>query len=114
MGYLARNLRSINKLPDTYSQIPFENKDYKYFLVINTVFQQQKEMYDKRTHRVDHRIVSIHQPQVRPVVRGKSQAKVEFGAKVHVSMINGISFLDEINWDISCCQEIGKMKIAII
>ncbi len=51
------------------------------------------------TFRVDRRIVSIHQPHVKPIVRGKSQAKVEFGVKVHVSMIDGISFLDEINWE---------------
>ncbi len=51
------------------------------------------------TFRVDTRIVSIHQPHVRPIVRGKSQTKVEFGVKVHVSMIDGISFLDEINWE---------------
>jgi len=99
LRYLKRNLRSINKLLDTYNQIPFVKEDYKYLLVINTVFQQQKEMYDKRTHRVDHRIVSIHQPHVRPIVRGKSQAKVEFGAKIHVSMIDGISLLDEISWE---------------
>jgi hypothetical protein len=36
---------------------------------------------------------------VRPIVRGKSQAKVEFGAKIHVSIIDGISFLDELSWD---------------
>ena len=99
LRYLARNIQSINNLLDTYDQIPFENGDYKYFLIINTVFQQQKEMYDNQTHRVDHRIVSIHQPHVRPIVRGKSQAKVEFGAKIHVSLIDGISFLDEISWD---------------
>jgi len=99
LRYLARNLRSINRLLDTYDQIPFENGDYKYLLVINAVFQQQKEMYDKHTHRVDHRIVSIHQPHVRPIVRGKSQAKVEFGAKIHVSLIDGISLLDEISWE---------------
>lgn len=99
LRYLARNLRSINRLLDTYDQIPFENGDYRYLLIINTVFEQQKEMYDKRTHRVDHRIVSIHQPHVRPIVRGKSQAKVEFGAKIHVSLIDGISFLDEISWE---------------
>lgn len=99
LQYLARNIKSINNLLDTYNQIPFENGDYKYLLVINTVYQQQKEMHDKRTHRVDHRIVSIHQPHVRPIVRGKSQAKVEFGAKIHVSMIDGISLLDEISWE---------------
>ena len=56
-------------------------------------------MFDNRTHSIEHRIVSIHQPHVRPIVRGKSQAKVEFGAKIHVSLIDGIAFLDELSWD---------------
>ena len=56
-------------------------------------------MYKSRTHTIEHRIVSIHQPHVRPIVRGKSQAKVEFGSKIHVSIIDGVSFLDELSWD---------------
>ena len=56
-------------------------------------------MFDSNTHSVEHRIVSIHQPHVRPIVRGKAQAKVEFGSKIHVSIIDGISFLDELSWD---------------
>jgi hypothetical protein len=99
LRYLARNLYSINKLLDTYDQIPLEDNDYKYWLVINTLYQQQKQMYDTRTKHVDHRIVSIHQPHVRPIVRGKSKSKTEFGAKIHVSLIDGISFLDEISWE---------------
>jgi hypothetical protein len=67
--------------------------------VIQTLYNQQKQMYDTNTHTVEHRIVSIHQPHVRPIVRGKAQAKVEFGSKIHVSIIDGISFLDELSWD---------------
>ncbi|MDP2722204.1 MAG: IS5 family transposase [Bacteroidales bacterium] len=96
---LKRNLKSINSLLDAYPQIPLKPKDYKYLLVINTFFEQQQQMYDSRSHRIDDRIVSIHQPHVRPIVRGKSQAKVEFGAKIHVSVIDGITFLDELSWD---------------
>jgi len=99
LRYLARNLRSIDRLLDAYPFIPLKAKEHKYLLVINTVYQQQKQMYDKGTHQVDHRIVSIHQPHVRPIVRGKSRAKTEFGAKIHVSMIDGLSFLDEISWE---------------
>ena len=99
LRYLARNLRSIDRLLDAYLEIPLHAKDHKYLLVINTVYQQQKQMYEKGTHQVDHRIVSIHQPHVRPIVRGKSRAKTEFGAKIHVSMIDGLSFLDEISWE---------------
>jgi len=99
LRYLARNLRSIDKLLDTYDEIPLHHKEYRYLLVIQTVYQQQKHMYDKRTHQVEHRIVSLHQPHVRPIVRGKANAKTEFGSKINVSLIDGISYLDEISWD---------------
>lgn len=99
LGYLSRNLRSINKMLDCCPIIPFDPKEYKDFLVITTLCEQQKQMYDTNIHSIEHRIVSIHQPHVRPIVRGKSQAKVEFGAKIHVSLIDGISFLDELSWD---------------
>ena len=99
LRFLKRNLNSINKLLDSYDAIPLKSKNHKYLLVINTLYAQQKEMYSNGVHRIDDRIVSIHQPHVRPIVRGKSQAKVEFGAKIHLSLIDGISFLDELSWD---------------
>jgi len=99
LRFLDRNLRSINNLLDAYQSIPLEPKDHKYLMVIHTLYQQQKQMFDTRTHSIEHRIVSIHQPHIRPIVRGKSQAKVEFGAKIHVSLVDGISFLDELSWE---------------
>lgn len=99
LRFLKRNLNSINSLLDSYKTIPLKPKSYKSLLVINTLYDQQKEMYDSKVHRIEDRIVSIHQPHVRPIVRGKSQAIVEFGAKIHVSLIDGISFLDELSWD---------------
>jgi len=99
LRFLRRNFISINRLLDAYPEIPLSPKQYKYLLVVSTLYYQQKQMYDSGTHSVEDRIVSIHQPHVRPIVRGKSQAKVEFGAKIHVSIIDGISFLDELSWD---------------
>lgn len=99
LRFLSRNLRSINNMLDSYKHIPLEPKDHKYLLVINTLFDQQKQMYDNHSHSIGNGIVSIHQPHVRPIVRGKSHAKVEFGAKIHVSLIDGISFLDELSWE---------------
>jgi len=99
LRFLRRNLNSINKLLNASSSIPLEARDYKYLLVINALYQQQKQMYSLQKHSIEDRIVSIHQPHVRPIVRGKSQAKTEFGAKIHLSLIDGISFLDEISWD---------------
>ncbi len=99
LRFVKRNLNSIDRLLDVYSHIPLTPKQHKYLLVIRTLYDQQKQMYTTRTHSVEDRIVSIHQPHVRPIVRGKTQAKVEFGAKIHVSIIDGISFLDELQWD---------------
>ncbi|MCH7411693.1 transposase [Belliella sp. DSM 111904] len=56
-------------------------------------------MYENKTHQVEDRIVSIHEPHVRPIVRGKARAKTEFGAKIHLSMVDGYSFLDKVSWD---------------
>ena len=47
-------------------------------------------MFKTRTHTIEDRIVSIHQPHVSPIVRGKTSAPVEFGAKIQVVTIEGI------------------------
>jgi transposase, IS5 family len=99
LSYLKRNITSIDKLLDAYETIPLNSKDYKYMLVIRTLYDQQETMYQTKTHTIEHRIVSIHQPHVRPIVRGKAHARVEFGPKIHISVIDGITFLDEISWD---------------
>ena len=101
LNYVRRDIKSIHALLDAYEELPFplKHSEQKYLFVVQTLYDQQKQMYDTKTHSVDHRIVSIHQPHVRPIVRGKAQAKVEFGAKIHVSIIDGISFLDELSWD---------------
>jgi len=99
LRYLARNLKSIDKLLDGYRIFPLDPLQQKYLMVIHTLYQQQKAMFDADEHKVQDRIVSIHQPHVRPIVRGKTNAKVEFGAKVHVSLVDGYVFLDELSWD---------------
>jgi hypothetical protein len=99
LRFSRRNLNSIDRLIKSYPENPLKEKDRKYLETIQTVYQQQKQMYDTKSHTVENRIVSIHQPHVRPIVRGKTTAKVEFGAKIHVSVIDGISFLDELSWD---------------
>ena len=99
LQYLKRNISGIHKLLEYYDKIPLRKRQYKYLLVIQTLYDQQKYMYDKRVHSVEDRIVSIHQPHVRPIVRGKTNTNVEFGSKIQVSLVNGIAFLDELSWD---------------
>jgi IS5 family transposase len=56
-------------------------------------------MYENNTHRVDDRIVSLRQPWVQPIVRGKAAAPVEFGAKVALSLSEGYVRIEEISWN---------------
>jgi transposase, IS5 family len=99
LSYLNRNIKYIHQLLKSFDTIPLNRKEYKYLLVIQTLYEQQKFMYDNKTHSVEHRIVSIHQPHVRPIVRGKTNAYVEFGAKIQMSIMNGITFLEDVSWD---------------
>ena len=56
-------------------------------------------MYDTRTHTVEDRIVSISQPYIRPIVRGKAKAPVEFGAKLDISVEDGFARIETISFD---------------
>lgn len=99
LAYLKRNITAIHKLLDHYNTIPLKKLEYKYLLVVQCLYNQQHEMFKTGTHSIDNRIVSIHQPHVRPIVRGKTNAKVEFGAKINVTMMNGFAFLDDLEWE---------------
>lgn len=99
LGFLKRDIQNIYKLMEAYPTIPLDRYGYKYLLVIQTLYDQQYEMFKESKHSIDHRIVSIHQPHVRPIVRGKTNANVEFGAKIQVSLMNGYAFLDDLQWE---------------
>ena len=51
------------------------------------------------TLTVPNRIVSLHTPYVRPIVRGKEVKPVEFGAKVNMLVVDGISFIEHLSYD---------------
>jgi hypothetical protein len=94
--------RDITHIESLKSRCGFENlssRQYRNLLVINELYRQQQEMFDKKTHSVNDRIVNIAQPYIRPIVRGKASAAVEFGAKIIVSRINGFHVLETISWD---------------
>ena len=101
INYLKRDIRTINEMLDTIKDepVPFERRQLKYFFVIQNLLEQQESMYKKKSHQVEDRIVSIHQPHVRPIVRGKAKAKTEFGAKINISLLDGYARVDRFDWD---------------
>jgi len=100
---VKRNLKHIDTLLDTYevnnNKFPLNYKEQKMLWVIQTVYEQQKQMYDQKIQRVQDRIVNIFQPHVRPIPRGKVKSKIEFGSKLGVSLDNGLARITTLSWD---------------
>ena len=61
-----------------------------------------------RTHSVPDRIVSVSQPFVRPIVRGKAGKPVEFGAKLDISVVDGWTQLECCSFDAH--NEAGNLR----
>ena len=66
---------------------------------IHTVHQQQKYMFDNPGKFVQERIVSLFKPYLRPIVRGKENKRVEFGAKIHMRQVDGINIIDKLDFE---------------
>jgi hypothetical protein len=66
---------------------------------IEKVVEQQASMLAKNSHSVEDRIVSLRQPHVRPMVRGKTRFPVEFGQKMTISVVGGFTFIEKQSWD---------------
>lgn len=111
LQYLKRNIKHLYWLLDEIGFVVFDRKSYKYFLVIQHLYDQQKMMYDTKTHSIENRIVSIHQPHVRPIKRGKKNSDTEFGAKIQATLMNGFIFIDELNWE--AFNEGTKLKLSV-
>ena len=101
LRYLSRNLKNIERLLNSAGEIgfPLEHRDQRIYWVIQHIYEQQAQMYSEHTHSIENRIVNIYQPYVRPIVRGKDKAQVEFGAKLGVSIQNGYARINTLSWE---------------
>jgi hypothetical protein len=100
LQYVRRNLDSIAKQIELGVDLTqLDTGLYRKLLVISELYRQQKQMYDEKTHRIEGRIVSISQPHLRPIIRGKEHKDVEFGAKVAIALVGGFSFLIRMDYE---------------
>lgn len=99
LGYVGRNLKHVTTLADKNGLASLSPRQYRDLLIIQELHRQQSKMFEEKTAGIDNRIVSIRQPHVRPIVRGKMNAPVEFGAKLSVSLVAGYAYLDVLSWD---------------
>lgn len=99
LQYIRRDLGYIEMFL-LYNGVKLTKKQIKRLAVIQELYEQQKFMYDNNTHTVKDRIVSISQPYIRPIVRGKAKAPTEFGAKLDMSIDeNGFARLERLSFD---------------
>ena len=92
--------------------------------IIKQVYKQQLQIF-KTGKSVPERIVSISKNYIRPIVRGKEVKQVEFGAKVNKIQIDGINFIEHIQYrafnegtrlqsSVFCAQNLTKTKVKIL
>ena len=91
LGYIDRYLKEGKVL---------RIKDANRLAVIRVVFEQQETMYKEKKNSIPNRIVSLSQPYIRPIVRGKAKTPTEFGAKIDMSIDeNGMARLEKMSFD---------------
>lgn len=109
LSYVRRDLKYVEDLKA--KGYTANEREEKLLGTIKKVYEQQEYMYKNRTHSVKDRIVSISQPWIRPIVRGKVKTPVEFGAKLDLSIDEyGYGRLEKISFD--AYNECGSLKEA--
>ena len=106
LQYLRRDLESIDQkllIGKKLSERQEARLD-----TLRKIYEQQKYMIDHNTHSVPDRIVSVSQPFVRPIVRGKAGKPVEFGAKLDISVVNGWARLE--SYSFNAYNESGNLQ----
>ena len=100
---VKRDIKHINNFLDIFeakgSGFPLKYSEQRMLWIINTAYAQQKYMFDSKTHSCPDRIVSIFQPHVRPIPRGKIKSQIEFGSKLGVSLDNGFARINTFSWN---------------
>ncbi len=98
LQYVNRDLGYVYSLMESYGELP--EKKMALLKTIQELYDQQKYMYDNKIHTVSDRIVSISQPYIRPIVRGKAATPVEFGAKLDLSLDEtGMARIEKFSYD---------------
>jgi len=95
---LKKLLAELSVLERSYPEIQ-KRRDFKLRLqTIEKVLEQQHQKFHGG-QRAKGAVVSIDKPFIRPIVRGKEVKPVEFGAKVHKLQVDGISFIEHLNFN---------------
>jgi transposase, IS5 family len=109
---LDKGLRQLDELIDA-SPYPLLN-DYQegYLSTIRKVLQQQRFLETHPADELKDRIVSLHKPYLRPIVRGKENKPVEFGLKAHLLQVDGICVIEHM--DYAAFNESTRLRVSCL
>ena len=119
---LSKQIGQWNRICKIHTvDITLTEEQSKRLFALKEVYRQQRALAQKK--EVKKRIVSIDRPYIRPIVRGKENKRVEFGAKVNNIQIDGISFIEHHSFEafnegvrlqecIEYQQELTGVKVA--
>ncbi len=111
LQYIRRDLGYITNLLEN-NGVTLSCSDAQMLDTLQTLYAQQQYMFTNNTHSVENRIVSISQPYIRPIVRGKAKSPVEFGAKLDLSVDEtGMCRIEKLSFD--AYNESSVLKTAI-
>jgi hypothetical protein len=97
LEFVEKNVETLKYL---FPMISMESylKHFAQFETIVNIARQQRQHFDNPGESIPNRIVSLSQPHVRPIVRGKARSEVEFGQKVGLSIVDGFTFIENQSW----------------
>lgn len=95
LRFVRRNMRQLEELLPGYGEkltVTELEKLYRRLRVITTLYAQQLEMWKRKARSIGSRIVSLHLPHIRPMVRGKdgrergirAEGAVKLGGRIRV------------------------------
>jgi hypothetical protein len=98
LKFLLNLLQHLTDMQQKYS-IAVSHKQREKLQAITSIYEQQHGKLYGHVEQIKDRIVSLSKPYIRPIVRGKETKAVEFGAKVNMLQIDGISFIEHLSYD---------------
>lgn len=98
---LGKILKEIRRQKRLHDDVLIGKREQDMIDVITNIYRQQQNHFESGDAResIPNRIVSVHKPYVRPIVRGKEVKAVEFGAKCNNILIDGISFIEKLSFN---------------
>lgn len=109
---LEKGIGQLQDIMDMFQAQCMRPDDFGYLRTIKKILVQQTFLLTHPPAELKDRIVSLHKPYIRPIVRGKENKPVEFGMKVHMLQVDGLSFIDTMSF--KNFNECKRLKISVV